>query len=614
MGRRLEDRFQDTAGNPPKLPSTPGAGQNAQALRWNNASGVFEWFTPGGGGGSGDVVGPSSATDNALCRFDTTTGKLIQNSGVTVEDDNAIEGAAAVQFAMQPSNPATTPAQSVYIDDGSNYDAGTLVVGTTLTPAVLLGETSIGDPGFEQGSISVAGVTYEAVFKVNDLGGPREGGIIVHRHSTTYDPNVVFARTNSNTAAHAAVTDGMLLGRLAWCGHDGTSYQRAAEWRCYVDGTPGSNDMPGRLQAYVTPDGSKVPALALSIYADKSVRMEQHLELAEISAPGTPASGYGALYAKTDGKVYWKDDTGAETDLGGDVVGPASSIDSNLARYDGTTGKLLQDSLIKIGDPGYFTIPEVSAPGTPGAGKVSIYAKAGGSLYIKDDTGAETDLAATGAAGNVFEAPDDPTRPRWDYWYAAHNSVSGLLALGGAGTFTSVQDADGWWCQFKTRTIGAFNAFRTHGSTSYFADLQHKPKLVVRIKTGADADHTLIWIGFSSSPGSSNMGTADPSGLSLLAIRYNSATDTNWQLATKDGTTLTTTDTGVAFAVDTVFVFVLYFDGTNAKLEIDGGAATSTTSNLPAAGTLLGGIVMIDSDTAGDRRDLYFSAAKWSAA
>ena len=42
--------------------------------------------TGGGGGGSGDVVGPASATDNAIARFDTTTGKLIQNSVVTIAD------------------------------------------------------------------------------------------------------------------------------------------------------------------------------------------------------------------------------------------------------------------------------------------------------------------------------------------------------------------------------------------------------------------------------------------------------------------------------------------------------------------------------------------------
>lgn len=49
------------------------------------------WAAPaGGGGGSGDVVGPASATDNALARFDATTGKLIQNGGVTLDDDNAM--------------------------------------------------------------------------------------------------------------------------------------------------------------------------------------------------------------------------------------------------------------------------------------------------------------------------------------------------------------------------------------------------------------------------------------------------------------------------------------------------------------------------------------------
>jgi hypothetical protein len=43
-----------------------------------------------GGGGSGDVVGPASSTDNAFARFDSTTGKLLQNStGATLSDTGA---------------------------------------------------------------------------------------------------------------------------------------------------------------------------------------------------------------------------------------------------------------------------------------------------------------------------------------------------------------------------------------------------------------------------------------------------------------------------------------------------------------------------------------------
>jgi hypothetical protein len=45
-----------------------------------------------GGGGSGDVTGPASSTDNALARFDSTTGKIIQNSVGILSDTGAISG------------------------------------------------------------------------------------------------------------------------------------------------------------------------------------------------------------------------------------------------------------------------------------------------------------------------------------------------------------------------------------------------------------------------------------------------------------------------------------------------------------------------------------------
>lgn len=38
----------------------------------------------GGGGGSGDVVGPASSVDNNIATFDGATGKLIQDSGVAI--------------------------------------------------------------------------------------------------------------------------------------------------------------------------------------------------------------------------------------------------------------------------------------------------------------------------------------------------------------------------------------------------------------------------------------------------------------------------------------------------------------------------------------------------
>lgn len=59
--------------------------------------------------GSGDVDGPASSTDNALVRFDGTTGKLIQNSIMTLGDDGELVNAAYVQFQTSPGVFPTNP-------------------------------------------------------------------------------------------------------------------------------------------------------------------------------------------------------------------------------------------------------------------------------------------------------------------------------------------------------------------------------------------------------------------------------------------------------------------------------------------------------------------------
>jgi hypothetical protein len=74
------------------LPSADGT--SGQVLS-TNGTGTLSW-TSAGGGGTGDVVGPASATDNAIARFDLTTGKLIQNSVVIVDDAGTITGVAAL--------------------------------------------------------------------------------------------------------------------------------------------------------------------------------------------------------------------------------------------------------------------------------------------------------------------------------------------------------------------------------------------------------------------------------------------------------------------------------------------------------------------------------------
>lgn len=71
----------------------------------------------GGSGGIGDVTGPGSSTDNAVARFDSTTGKIIQNSNLTVPDDAA---STEVGYMNLPQNSQSADYTAVIADRGKH--------------------------------------------------------------------------------------------------------------------------------------------------------------------------------------------------------------------------------------------------------------------------------------------------------------------------------------------------------------------------------------------------------------------------------------------------------------------------------------------------------------
>jgi hypothetical protein len=62
-------------------------------ITYDSGTGVITNSSPSLGG---DVVGPASATDNAVARYDATTGKLLQNSLVIVDDTGSVTGVNAL--------------------------------------------------------------------------------------------------------------------------------------------------------------------------------------------------------------------------------------------------------------------------------------------------------------------------------------------------------------------------------------------------------------------------------------------------------------------------------------------------------------------------------------
>jgi len=103
----------------------------------------------------------------------------------------------------------------------------------------------------------LAGTTYEQTLDLNAFFNATAGN-----GGATYQ----FTRSNTNTiGGHALVADGNDLGFIQWAGSDGTAYIRAAQIYAEVEGTPGLNDMPGRLVFSTTADGASSPTERLRL-------------------------------------------------------------------------------------------------------------------------------------------------------------------------------------------------------------------------------------------------------------------------------------------------------------------------------------------------------------
>jgi hypothetical protein len=80
--------------------------------------------------------------------------------------------------------------------------------------------------------------------------------------------DIQFSKSRGAVGTHAVVSSNDGLGAIAFSGSDGSSFIPAALIFCNVDGTPGTNDMPGRLVFATTADGASSPTERMRIRAD----------------------------------------------------------------------------------------------------------------------------------------------------------------------------------------------------------------------------------------------------------------------------------------------------------------------------------------------------------
>ena len=86
-------------------------------------------------------------------------------------------------------------------------------------------------------------------------------------------PLLQFGKSRGATdGSYVIVNNGDQLGSISFSGSDGTDLNtRAAQIECRVDGTPGANDMPGRLVFSTTADGASSPTERMRITQNGSI-------------------------------------------------------------------------------------------------------------------------------------------------------------------------------------------------------------------------------------------------------------------------------------------------------------------------------------------------------
>jgi len=105
-------------------------------------------------------------------------------------------------------------------------------------------------------------------------------------------------RSRGDSGTPTIVQDGDAIITYGGAGYDGTDYAQAGRLTLEVDGTPGSNDMPGAWVMSVSPDGSQSPSEALRVDSNKTTITDVMNIAPRSAAPGSAVEG--DIYVDSD--------------------------------------------------------------------------------------------------------------------------------------------------------------------------------------------------------------------------------------------------------------------------------------------------------------------------
>jgi hypothetical protein len=243
-----------------------------------------------------------------------------------------------------------------------------------------------------------------------------------------FAPALTFGLSGSATiGTNALVSSGNRLGVISFNGNDGTNFEEAARIEAFVDGTPGANDMPGRLVFFTTADGAATPTERVRI--DSSGR----LLVGTTSTSGFQTGVYHVLL-NGSGTVYGSISVGT-------IPVSGNATDLNLTSWTASGANFFTSRIRQAGD-GSLQISTQSTVSSDGAGTVTERMRldaSTGNLLVGTTT--------TTANGGVLQVSNGVTFPATqvactdvntldDYEEGTWTPAIAGTTLAGAGTYS----------------------------------------------------------------------------------------------------------------------------------------------------------------------------------
>ena len=277
------------------------------------------------------------STDSA---FTTTTPKF--GAAITAEASEAYDadtdGGMSLAFWTTPNDPGTGGSlqQRLTILNSGNVGIGDNAPGSTLTVKGATGVTplQISGPssefcrvdtsgrllvGTSSARSNLGGGTQSARLQIEGTTGDTARISQIQNANSSNAIQYIFAKSRGTAVgSNTIVQSGDGIGQLSFEGSDGTNFVQAASITGAVDGTPGADDMPGRLVFSVTQDTQSSPTEALRITNDR-VRCYNQAAPAAVDTTATLTVGNlktGIITSSTAAAVTMTLPTGTDTEAG----------------------------------------------------------------------------------------------------------------------------------------------------------------------------------------------------------------------------------------------------------------------------------------------------------